>query len=118
MLAGDFLQQFEPLLDEVVRLTDGQYLDQGIVLTTLPAYRDLGITTLLRGHAGELLHMRKAYAFSLDAPALAAPDDRALEAWLWRHLSGYMVGEVNGPLFTSSAGGPDVLERARAALGA
>jgi asparagine synthase (glutamine-hydrolysing) len=116
MLDTSFLGRFEEHLRQMVRLTDGQYLDQGIVLTTLPAYRDLGIATLLRGHAGELLHMRKAYAFSLDAAAVAAPDDRALEAWLWRHLSGYMVGEVDGPLFTASAGGPDVLDRARAAL--
>jgi asparagine synthase (glutamine-hydrolysing) len=116
MLDQSFLGRFEEHLRQMVRLTDGQYLDQGIVLTTLPAYRDLGITTLLRGHAGELLHMRKAYAFSLDAEALAAPDKPALEAWLWRHLSGYMIGAVEGPLFTAKAGGPDVLEQARAAL--
>ena len=108
--------RFEEHLRQMVRLTDGQYLDQGIVLTTLPAYRDLGITTLLRGHAGELLHMRKAYAFSLDAEALSAADEPALEAWLWPHLSGYMVGAVEGPLFAAGAGGPDVLEQARAAL--
>jgi asparagine synthase (glutamine-hydrolysing) len=116
MLDGSFLGSFEQHLRQMVRLTDGQYLDQGIVLTTLPAYRDLGITTLLRGHAGELLHMRKAYAFSLDAEALAAPDEPALDAWLWRHLSDYMIGAVSGPLFAAGAGGPDVLEQARAAL--
>jgi asparagine synthase (glutamine-hydrolysing) len=116
MLDGSFLGGFEEHLRQMVRLTDGQYLDQGIVLTTLPAYRELGIATLLRGHAGELLHMRKAYAFSLDAEALTARDQPALDAWLWRHLSGYMVGAVEGPLFADSAGGPDVLERARTAL--
>lgn len=116
MLDRSFLTRFEEHLRQMVRLTDGQYLDQGIVLTTLPAYRDLGISTLLRGHAGELLHMRKAYAFSLDGEALSAADEPALETWLWRHLSGYMVGAVEGPLFASSAGGPDVLEQARAAL--
>jgi len=116
MLDGSFLGRFEEHLRQMVRLTDGQYLDQGIVLTTLPMYRDLGITTLLRGHAGELLHMRKAYAFSLDAEALSVPDQPALDAWLWRHLSGYMVGAVEGELFTPSAGGSDVLQQARTAL--
>ena len=86
------------------------------MLTTLPAYRELGITTLLRGHAGELLHMRKAYAFSLDAEALSARDQPALEGWLWRHLSGYMVGAVDGPLFAAKGGGAGLLEVARAAL--
>ncbi len=117
MLDGSFLSRFEDHLRQMVRLTDGQYLDQGIVLTTLPAYRELGITTLLRGHAGELLHMRKAYAFSLDAQALSVPDEPALHDWLWRHLSSYMVGAVEGPLFAANAGGAGVLEQARTALG-
>ena len=116
MLDRSFLGSFEEHLRQMVRLTDGQYLDQGIVLTTLPAYRDLGITTLLRGHAGELLHMRKAYAFSLDAEALAVRDEPAMDSWLWRHLSSYMVGAVEGPLFAQGAGGSDVLEQARTAL--
>ena len=118
MLDGSFLGRFEEHLRQMVRLTDGQYLDQGIVLTTLPVYRDLGIATLLRGHAGELLHMRKAYAFSLDTEALSVQDETGLDDWLWRHLSGYMVGAVQGPLFTPGAGGPNVLQQARTALGA
>ncbi len=113
MLDGSFLSTFEEHLRQMVRLTDGQYLDQGIVLTTLPAYRELGITTLLRGHAGELLHMRKAYAFSLDAEALAVTDEPALEAWLWPHLSDYMVGAIEGPLFPP---GRDLLAHARTGL--
>jgi asparagine synthase (glutamine-hydrolysing) len=116
MLDGSFLGSFEDHLREMVRLTDGQYLDQGIVLTTLPSYRELGVTTLLRGHAGELLHMRKAYAFSLDAEAMGVRDESALEAWLWPHLSDYMVGAVDGPLFSNGAGGRDVIEQARASL--
>jgi hypothetical protein len=116
MLDQSFLGRFEEHLRQMVRLTDGQYLDQGIVLTTLQAYRDLGITTLLRGHAGELLHMRKAYAYSLDAEALAVADESALAAWLWRHLSGYMVGAVEGPLFAAGVGGEDVLQQTRADL--
>ena len=77
----------------------GSTSTRGSCSSTLPAYRDLGISTLLRGHAGELLHMRKAYAFSLDDAALSARDESALDAWLWPHLSDYMVGAVDGPLF-------------------
>ena len=55
----------------MVRLTDGHYLSQCIVMPTLPVYRDLGVQVLLRGHAGELMHMTKAYNFSLDRPTLA-----------------------------------------------
>jgi len=115
MLAGDFLQQFEPLLDEVVRLTDGQYLDQGIVLTTLPTYRDLGVDVLLRGHAGELMHMSKAYAFSLDDKALTIATRAELTDWLWRHLTGYMIGSVSDSFFRGSFGSR-MRDMARAAL--
>jgi hypothetical protein len=116
MLDQSFLGRFEEYLRRMVHLTDGQYVDQGIVLTTLPVYRDLGITTLLRGHAGELLHMRKAYAFSLDQQAIAARDEATLQDWLWRHLSGYMIGAVEGPLFAGGPGHSDLVELARASL--
>jgi hypothetical protein len=53
----------------------------------------------MRGHGGELLHMKKAYAFSLDAEALAA-SDAGLERWLFSHLTGYMLGGVPDDLFT------------------
>jgi asparagine synthetase B (glutamine-hydrolysing) len=95
-----FLARFREHLIEMVRLTDGQYLDQGIVMTTLPRYRELGIRTLLRGHAGELMHMNKAYSYSLDAEALAIKTREALADWLQRQLSAYMVGALEGPLFT------------------
>jgi asparagine synthase (glutamine-hydrolysing) len=119
-LDGDFLSQFEPLFREVVRLTDGHYLDQGIVLTTLQGYRDLGINTLLRGHAGELLHMTKAYAFSMDGPAAAISTREQLRDWLWRHLSGYMLGQVDEEFFRGTVGARirelarDTLDRALA----
>jgi asparagine synthase (glutamine-hydrolysing) len=115
MLAGDFLQRFEPLLEQMVRLTDGQYLDQGIVLTTLPAYRELGITTLMRGHAGELMHMSKAYAFSLDDEALRVTGKPQLIDWLWRHLTGYMIGSVDESFLRGHFGGR-MRDMARAAL--
>ena len=114
-LDKDFLGRFEPLLREMVDLTDGHYLDQGIVLTTLSSYRDLGIRTLLRGHAGELMHMSKAYAFSMDAPATRLASKESLLDWLWRHLSDYMLGSVDPSFFTGPFGST-LRDRARASL--
>jgi hypothetical protein len=114
-LQRDFLAHFERLLREVVDLTDGHYLDQGIVLTTLPVYRDLGITTLLRGHAGELMHMNKAYAFSIDEEGLNLDSQPALVDWLWRHLTGYMIGGLDPGVFAGRFAGR-MREMARAGL--
>jgi asparagine synthase (glutamine-hydrolysing) len=98
-LNDGFLADFEQHLRQMVRLTDGHYLSQCIVMPTLPFYRELGIRVLLRGHGGELLHMRKAYNFSLDAAGLAIRDESALEGWLHRHLRAYMLDAVDAPLF-------------------
>jgi hypothetical protein len=51
---------------------------------------------LLRGHAGELLHMSKAYNFSMDEEALGIRDAGTLEAWLGRRLRGWMLDGVAG----------------------
>jgi asparagine synthase (glutamine-hydrolysing) len=99
LLDASFLSSFEQHLRRMVLLTDGHYLDQGIVMPSMHVYRDLGIEYLLRGHAGELLHMSKAYAFSLDAGALNLPATE-LEAWLFSHLTGYMLSGVPDDLFT------------------
>ena len=115
MLGGDFLGRFEDLLRQMVHLTGGHYLDQGIVLSTLPVYRELGIQTLLRGHAGELMHMSKAYSFSLDADALRLRTTSELVDWLWRHLTGYMIGGVDESQFTGPFAGR-LRDLARAAL--
>jgi asparagine synthetase B (glutamine-hydrolysing) len=113
-LQRDFLGHFERLFREVVDLTDGHYLDQGIVLTTLPIYRDLGIRTLLRGHAGELMHMNKAYAFSIDEEGLNLDSQPAFVAWLWRHLTGYMIGGLDPGVFAGGfAGRMRAMARAR-----
>src|SRR5262249_1507073 len=71
-------------------------------MPTLPVYRDLGIEVLLRGHAGELMHMRKAYSFSLDDEALALRDAAGLEGWLFRHLQTYMLEGTHGRLFAAA----------------
>ena len=78
-----FLASFEEHLRQDVYLTDGHFLCQCIVMPTLPLYRELGIQVLLRGHAGELLHMDKAYNFSLDAQALSLRGTDDLQAWLF-----------------------------------
>jgi asparagine synthase (glutamine-hydrolysing) len=100
-LGEDFLGRFAEHLRHMVRLTDGHYLSQCIVMPTLPVYRELGIQTLLRGHAGELMHMTKAYSFSLDAAALALRDESGLEAWLFRRLQTYMLEGTEGKLFAA-----------------
>lgn len=101
LLGGGFLEDFEQHLNQMIRLTDGQYLSQCIVMPTLPLYRELDIQVLLRGHAGELMHMTKAYNYSLDASAMAISDRAGLEQWLFSHLQAYMLDGVQRPLFTS-----------------
>lgn len=102
VLGAGFLSGFREHLEDMVALTDGQYLSQCIVMPTLPVYRDLGIEVLLRGHAGELMHMRKAYNYSLDNDALAIRSEAELESWLSRRLQAYMLEGVEKPLFRSS----------------
>jgi asparagine synthase (glutamine-hydrolysing) len=112
-LNDNFLKSFETHLERMVLLTDGQYLSQCIVMPTLPMYREMGIKFLLRGHAGELMHMCKAYNYSLDNEALNIRDDGALEAWCFRRLQAYMLGELRAPLFRRQS---EIEEMARDSL--
>ncbi len=105
MLDADFLSTFETHLNRMVTLTDGHYLSQCIVMPTLPRYRELGIEVLLRGHAGELMHMGKAYSFSLDRDALSMTTDAQVDAWLFKHLQAYMLDAVDAPLFAFADAG-------------
>jgi len=98
-LQNDFLDRFPGHLQSLVHLTDGHYLDQAITVPTLPVYRELGIDVVLRGHAGELFHMDKAYAFSIKATELDFPSPAGLEAWLWSHLSDYMIAGLGHDAF-------------------
>lgn len=102
ILDDKFLARFPEYLRQMVHLTDGHYLSQCIIMPTLPVYRDLGIQVLLRGHAGELMHMTKAYNFSLDAQGLAIRDDTSLEEWLYSHLQTYMLEGTGGSLFAAA----------------
>lgn len=115
VLDAGFLSAYREHLDTMVRMTDGQYLSQCIIMPTLPLYRRLGLTVLLRGHAGELMHMQKAYAYSLDGEALAIRDAAQLEAWLMRHLQAHMLSPVDRPLFRALSG-DDVAELAHQSL--
>jgi len=99
-LKTDFLQNYEDSLTEMVRLTDGQYLSSSIVIPTLDFYREKQIRTLFRGHAGELFHMSKAYAFSMsekDRNAMAA-GRLSPKIWAFQHLQAYMLDGVDSDL--------------------
>jgi asparagine synthase (glutamine-hydrolysing) len=98
-LGAGFLENFAQHLDAMVRLTDGQYLSQCIAMPTLPIYQQLGVQVLLRGHAGELMHMTKAYNYSLDRDAVAIRSDAQLRQWLFRRLQAYMLDGVEKPVF-------------------
>lgn len=99
LLDHSFLQSFESHLNRMVDLTGGQYLSQCIVMPTLPVYPKQGIKVLLRGHAGELMHMGKAYAYSLDEQALGISTRAAASEWLFDHMRAYMLDGVDGELF-------------------
>lgn len=105
VLDANFLAHFESHLRWMVHLTDGHYLDQCIVVPMLPLYREWGIDHLLRGHAGELVHMTKAYNFSLDEEALSARSETQLHSWLNRRLCAYMLQQVDGPLLVGLSRG-------------
>jgi asparagine synthase (glutamine-hydrolysing) len=99
VLDAAFLSEFDRHLNQMVGLTDGQYLSQCIVMPTFPLYQELGAGVLLRGHGGELMHLSKAYNYSLDAEALQIRGDADLDAWLWKRLQAYLLDGVDGPLF-------------------
>lgn len=101
ILDTTFLSKFEQHLGSMVQLTDGQYLSQCIVMPTLPLYQQLSIGVLMRGHAGELMHMTKAYNYSVNAGVLKLKTDAELEEWLWSGLKAYMHDGLAGPLFSS-----------------
>lgn len=105
VLDAQFTAHFEGYLRRLVHLTDGHYLSQCVTVPTLPLYRDLGIEVLLRGHAGELMHLGKAYNFSVDRQALQLQDGEALESWLMRRLSAFVSPNRSGPLFARGQNG-------------
>lgn len=114
-LSGQFLSEFEQHMRRLVYLTDGHYQSQCITMPTLPLYRELGVEVLLRGHAGELMHMDKAYSYSLDDEALEARDEPALEDWLFRHLRAFVSTDGDGDLFPENVHG-QMEEHARDSL--
>ena len=98
LLDREFLENYPSYLRTMIGLTDGQYLDQGIVVPTLAQYRELNIDVLLRGHAGELLHLDKAYNFSVDAEFSKLADTAAPNDWCARRLSAFMLSGVDRPI--------------------
>ena len=110
-LTAEFLADFEKNLSWLVHVTDGHYQSQCVSVPTLGIYRELGIEVLLRGHGGELLHMNKAYNYSLDQSVLDIQDERRLEEWLDQHLRAFVSAPDAGPLFTKSNTGMEALAR-------
>jgi asparagine synthase (glutamine-hydrolysing) len=98
VLGEGFFEQFPLHLSRMVELTDGHYLSQCIVMPTLPLYQSLGIRYLLRGHAGELLHMHKAYNFSVDGSFAEVGDGASLHRWLSKRLQSFLTLGVPEPL--------------------
>ena len=93
-----FLNRYGEHMRQMVRLTDGQYLSQVIVIPQLALYHELGVSALLRGHGGELMHMRKAYNYSIDEEGMSVGTHEALEAWLRKRLGNYMLRGVDQPI--------------------
>lgn len=87
VLDNRFRSEYEAQFRRMVELTDGQYVSTAIVMPSLAVYRSLGVNTLLRGHGGELMHMDKAYGYSLADPC-AGPEGKALAPWLCQRLGG------------------------------
>lgn len=94
ILGEGFLDDFRSHLSRMVELTDGHYISQCIVMPTFPLYQSLGIRVLLRGHVGELLHMHKAYNFSVDSSFSAIRSSGQLEQWLWERLQSFLTTGV------------------------
>jgi hypothetical protein len=99
VLGEGFLEGFRGHLERMVELSDGHYLDQCIVMPTFPLYEDLGITALQRGHVGELLHMHKAYNFSVDDSFRTVRSEAQLETWLFERLQSHLTEGVQEQLF-------------------
>jgi asparagine synthase (glutamine-hydrolysing) len=93
ILDAEFLRQYEHHFRRMVRLIEAQTLAIGITVPTIDLYRQLGTRVLLRGHAGELMHMHRAYSCSLDAAAFAVRDENGLEDWAVHHLAAPVFAE-------------------------
>ena len=118
VLGEGFLEHFSRHLRRMVELTDGHYLSQCIVMPTFPLYQQLGVRVLMRGHVGELLHMHKAYNFSVDSGIFDLRQEAALEDWLWQRLPNHLTAGVAEPVLQGvepsefSRRGRDSLRRA------
>lgn len=93
ILDAEFLRHYEHHFRRMVRLIEAQTLAIGITVPTIDLYRQLGTRVLLRGHAGELMHMHRAYSCSLDDAAFAVRDEDGLEDWAVHHLAAPVFAE-------------------------
>jgi hypothetical protein len=84
VIGNIFFDNFEDYLRRLVWMTDGHLVEDCLTMASLHTYRELGIDVLLRGHGGEILHIDKAYSYSVDR---SIPTAKAgLEPWLFKRL--------------------------------
>jgi asparagine synthase (glutamine-hydrolysing) len=88
VLDDRFLADYGRHLAQMIYLTDAQIPAAAITMPSLELYRRLGVGALLRGHGGELMHMDKAYSWSLDAATLPMRDAATLADVLFRRMAG------------------------------
>lgn len=100
VLDGAFLADYGRHFRAMVRLTDGHYVSGAIVMPSLALYPSIGIKVLLRGHGGELMHMDKAYAFSMPAKARRLAGAKFAE-WLFQRIGSRVVRPPGAALFRS-----------------
>ncbi len=87
ILGESFFDHYETIVRQMVNRTEGMIPTSGITMPSLELYRQLGITTLLRGHGGELMHMARAYKYSIRDDGLALDSAGALRTWLMAHVA-------------------------------
>jgi asparagine synthase (glutamine-hydrolysing) len=105
LYGAEFLERFLEHLTTMVRLTDGHYISQCVAEPSIPFYRSLGIDVLMRGHAGELMHLDKAYNFSIDRRAWSLRSEGQLETWLMDRLAAFVSGPEQATLFVGRESG-------------
>ena len=117
-LNSDFLKDYPEHFARMLRLTDGHYLSQCIILPSLNIYRSLGVNRLIRGHAGELMHMNKAYNFSVDSSFPYEQGKEELRSWAFGRLKTSFADGVDEPILSGISAkdfirmGEDTLEEA------
>jgi asparagine synthase (glutamine-hydrolysing) len=93
-LGEQYLRDFLPNFEQMIRLTDGMYLSHGLTeMLALATVQEMGVTTLLRGHCGELAKARLAWPFHTDARVFTMRSSEDFEPYFVKRV-GYVSGGV------------------------